>query len=89
MVGFPSRVTNEIELRRYADIMCEIADREYWLKTLLYSTNEQALITLLRGQIEELTGALFGRPVQALMCLFPPIPNLRLVEAISAKAGRK
>ena len=89
MVGFPTRVTQEKELRRYADIMYEIADREYWLKKLTYSEEEQSLIIGLRSKIEALTGTLFGNPVQALMCLFPPLPVLRMVEATSALLGRK
>jgi hypothetical protein len=88
-VNFPTQVAREEELRRYADIMYEIADREHWLNRLEWSAAEQGLILALRAEIEALTARLYGRPVQPLMCLFPPLPILRLVEAAAAHRGRR
>lgn len=88
-VNFPTQVTQEAELRRYADIMYETIDREHWLRKLRWSADEEKAILALRAEVEALTAHLFQRPVQPLMCLFPPLAMLRLVEAASAMRGRK
>jgi len=88
-VNFPTQVTQEPELRRYADIMYEVVDRDHWLNRLQWSPAEQELIATLRGEIEALTARLYQRPVQPLMCLFPPLPILRLIEALAAHRGRR
>jgi hypothetical protein len=88
-VNFPARVTHESELRRYADIMYEVLGREEWLGTRLFSREEAAAILRLSTHIEEVTGRLFGKPVQPLMCLFPSIPLLRMVEHLAKVAGRR
>lgn len=87
--GFPDRVTDERELRRYADIMGENTSRSQWLKTKLYTRAEADAALQLCGQVKDLTGRLYGRPVTPFMCLFGPIPMLRMVEHLSAVAGRK
>lgn len=88
-VNFPTQVTQEAELRRYADIMYETIDREHWLRQVRWSPAEEKAILALRGEVEALTGHLFERPVQPLMCLFPPLAMLRLVEAAAAMRGRR
>lgn len=88
-VNFPTQVTQEAELRRYADIMYETIDRDHWLRQVRWSPGEENAILSLRGEVEALTGHLFERPVQPLMCLFPPLAMLRLVEATAAMRGRK
>jgi len=87
MVNFPARVTDESELIRYSDIMYELADRDAWYRKMLYSLDEQRLILDLSATIEALTRDLFGKAVQPFMCLFPPIPLLRAVEALAG--GRR
>lgn len=88
-VNFPTQVTQEPELRRYADIMYETIDRSAWLDTMLWSPAEQQVIVALGREIEALTAKLFDRPVQPLMCLFPPLAILRLVEAVAEHRGRR
>jgi hypothetical protein len=88
-VNFPTRVADESELRRYADIMYEVLSRDEWLNTKLYSRAEAKAICQLSTQIETLTGALFGNPVQPLMCLFASFPLVRMVEHLAAAAGRR
>src|SRR5437868_6161809 len=88
-VNFPTRVAHEAELRRYVDIMYEVLSREEWLNTKLYSRGEAQAIRQLSAQIETLTGALFGKPVQPLMCLFASFPLLRMVEHLAAAVGRR
>lgn len=87
--GFPDRVIDERELRRYADIMGETTSRSHWLKSKLYTRAEAAAALALSGQVIDLTRRLYGRPVTPFMCLFGPIPMLRMVEHLSAIAGRK
>jgi SAM-dependent methyltransferase len=87
--NFPVRVAHETELRRYADIMYETRSREEWLKSKLYSRNEAQAMLLLSAQIEELTGRLFDKPVQPLMCLFAPIDLMRIVEHLAATVRRR
>lgn len=88
-VNFPTRVTHEAELRRYADIMYEVLSREEWLKAKLYSRHEAQAMQQLSAQIEQLTGQLFGKPVQPLMCLFASMPLVRMVEHLASAAGRR
>jgi hypothetical protein len=88
-VNFPMRVANEAELRRYADIMYEVLSRDEWLNRRLYSQNEAQAICRLSAQIETLTGTLFAKPVQPLMCLFASFPLVRMVEHLAATAGRR
>jgi hypothetical protein len=88
-VNFPTRVKDESELRRYADIMYETRSREEWLTSKVYSANEAQAMLRLSAQIEQLTGMLFDRPVQPLMCLFAPIDLWRTVEHLASTAGRR
>lgn len=88
-VNFPTQVTQEAELRRYADIMYETIDRDLWLRRVRWSPSEEKAILALRSEVEALTGHLFGRPVQPLMCLFPAMAMVRLVEAAAALRGRR
>jgi hypothetical protein len=55
-VNFPTRVADESELRRYADIMYEVLGRDEWLNSKLYSRDEAKAIRQLSTQIETLTG---------------------------------
>jgi hypothetical protein len=87
--NFPMRVSHETELRRYADIMYETRSREEWLKKKFYSQHEVEAMQSLSAQIERLTTRLFDRPVHPLMCLFAPIMLLRMIEHLSAHAGRR
>lgn len=87
--GFPTRVRHEDELRRYADIMSEVEPRGKALASKLFTDRERAAILYLSDQIEDLTGRLFHRPVQPLMGLFGPMPIMRMVEHLSAVAGRR
>ncbi len=88
-VNFPSRVTDEMELRRYADIMYELLPRREWLQTKRYSVPEVEAIRGLVQQIRSITASLFGSPVQPLMCLFPPIPLVRALESIARLRDRR
>jgi hypothetical protein len=88
-VNFPARVSDERELRRYADIMYELLPRQEWLETKRYSEREVEEIRRLVQQIQTVTASLFGRSVQPLMCLFPPIPIVRAVEAIAHSRRRR
>jgi hypothetical protein len=83
-VNFPTRVAAEEELRRYSDITYELLVQKEWLETKLYSKQEADLILQLVEQIEATTADLFGRRTTPLMCLFPPMPIVRAVEAIAA-----
>jgi hypothetical protein len=87
-VGFPIRVTQETELRRYVDIMHETDDRQYWLGEEQWSAAERDLILRLRREIEALTGVLFDRPVEPLMNLFLAMPMVRMVEHLSKEVTR-
>lgn len=87
--NFPTRVSHETELRRYADIMYETRSREEWLKQKFYSQHEAEAMQRLSAQIERLTARLFDRPVRPLMCLFAPIMLLRMIEHLSTHAGRR
>lgn len=87
--SFPTRVTEEQELRRYADTMYEFFVREDVMESADYSESEAKAILRVSRQIRELTQTSFGRVVQPLMCLFQPIPILRAVEAIAAVRGRR
>ena len=86
MANFPTRISDERELVRYADIMCEIANRNHWYREVRYSAKEAELISQLASRIEELTAGM-GHRIRPFMCLFPPIPVLRAVEALAS--GRK
>jgi len=88
-VGFPTRVTDDTELRRYADIMWEPASREHWLNEVGWSASEEALILRFRAEVRALTVRIFDRSVEPFMCLFPPMPILRLIEAVSAHLHRR
>jgi hypothetical protein len=88
-VNFPTRVNSERELIRYADIMYELLPRSEWLEKQRYTEQEKQAILQLVDQIRALTGDLFGRSVQPLMCLFPPIPIVRAIEAIAVSRGRR
>jgi SAM-dependent methyltransferase len=87
--NFPTRVTCETELRRYADIMYETRSREEWLKIKFYSRHEAEAMLQLSRQIERLTGKLFDKPTSPLMCLFAPVMLMRMIEHLSAHAGRR
>jgi hypothetical protein len=89
IVNFPWRVTEERELIRYSDVLQETLSRKEHLEERTYSEPEAEAILKLVGQIRALTGKLYGREVQPLMCLFPPIPLLRAVEAIAKARGRR
>src|SRR5471032_551318 len=78
-VNFQARVSSEAELPRYADIMYELADRNYWFNQMRWSEDEQRYMIALRDEIQNLTGALFDKPIQPLMCLFPPLPIVRTI----------
>jgi len=82
-VNFPTRVSEEGELRRYADIMYETLPIQEWMEAKRYNEDEAEAIRRLADQIYQITGELFERPVQALMCLFPPIPIVRVIERIA------
>ena len=86
--GFPSRITDEAELMRYADIMYETRSRTEWLTTKRYSPPEAAMMQQLSIQIENLTRRLFQKPVQPLMCLFAPIDLMRIVTHLAASVAR-
>jgi hypothetical protein len=88
-VNFPARVKHESALIRYADIMYETRSREEWLTSKFYSDQEAQAMLRLSAQIEQLTGRLFDKPVQPLMCLFAPIELWRMVEYLAATAGRR
>jgi hypothetical protein len=88
-VSFPIRVDDERELIRYADIMQETLSRREHLEERTYSEAEAEAILKVSSQIRALTGNLYGRTVQPLMCLFPPVPILRAVEAIAKARGRR
>jgi hypothetical protein len=88
-VNFPVRVAEEQELIRYADIMQEMLSRREYLEARTFSEAEVAAILRVVAQVRALTGRLYGRTVQPLMCLFPPIAILRAVEAIAKKRGRR
>ncbi len=85
-VNFPARVGDEAEMPRYADIMYELADRKFWLNEMRWSEGEQRHMLALREEIESLTGTLFNKPIQPLMCLFPPLPIVRTIEAVAAQS---
>src|SRR5689334_17085012 len=87
-VNFPIRVTEERELIRYADIMHELAPRDD-LRRKAFSGSEGEAIRKVAGQVRELTQRAFGRPVQALMCLFQPLLLVRAIEAIANARGRR
>jgi hypothetical protein len=87
--SFPTRVVEEYELRRYADIMCELKSRSAHLEDRAYSDAEARLILELSTRIELLTGRLFGKPVRPLMCMFPPMPLIRMVEHFANAIGRR
>ena len=82
-VNFPTRVRDEAELIRYADIMYELADRDLWYCKTLYSTAEAAMMASLSDSIETLTESSYGRAIRPFMCLFPPMPILRTVTALA------
>lgn len=86
--NFPTRVTCETELRRYADIMYETRSREEWLKTKFYSRREADAMLQLSRKIKRLTDRLFNKPTSPLMCLFAPINLWRMIEYLSVLAGR-
>jgi hypothetical protein len=86
-VSFPTRVSAEHELRRYADIMHENSSRKEWLDGYRCSRAERALIEQLRAGIADLTTSLFASPVEPFMCLFPPLPILRVIEAVRGARG--
>jgi hypothetical protein len=88
-VNFPTRVSAEQELRRYCDIMYELLPRREWLETKLYSAQEVVAIRQLVAQIRTITQRSFGRAAEPLMCLFPPIPIFRAIEAIATAQGRR
>jgi hypothetical protein len=88
-VNFPTRVTEESELRRYVDIMYETADQTLWLVEEKWSEQERALILKLREHIKNLTASIFENAVDPFMNLFLPIPIMRMVEFISQEAGGK
>lgn len=88
-VGFPGRVTREAELRRYADVMYETAGNSHWLKEMRCSAQEQRDVLSLRDEVQALSGALFGKPLQPRNCLFPPLPIVRTIEAIATATGRR
>jgi hypothetical protein len=86
--SFPTRAAAEAELIRYADIMYETLPRCEYLEERTFIEAEAEAIMKLSGQIRAVTTKLFGRTVQPLMCLFPPIPIVRAVEAIAKTRGR-
>ena len=88
-VGFPTRVSHEMELRRYADIMCEISDRDRWLKRVGFSAAEQTMILGLRAAVSALTLRLFEREVEPFLCLFPSTPIMRVIESVARRLGRR
>lgn len=88
-VNFPTRVAHEQELRRYADIMYELLPRQDWLDTKRYTEREAGAIQKVVSQIYEVTARHFQKPVAPLMCLFPPIPIVRAVEAIASVVDRR
>src|SRR5262249_52615625 len=83
IVNFPWPVAEERELIRYSDVLQETLSRKDHLEERTYSEPEAEAILKLVGQIRGLTGKLYGRTIQPLMCLFPPIPLLRAVEAVA------
>lgn len=87
-VSFPTRVSEESELRRYADIMYEFLPQRPYLDAAIYSEQEAALIGGVADDVKAVTADCFGRPVQPLMGLFPPFPLIRVVEALAAGGGR-
>jgi len=88
-VRFPSRVTDERELIRYADALHETCSRSEFLERRTFSETEASAILQLVDQVKSVTDRHFGRPVQPLMCLFHPIPLLRAVEAIARARQRR
>jgi hypothetical protein len=88
-VNFPARVVDEQELIRYADIMYELLPRRQTLETRQYGATEAKLINQLVGQIGDVTERHFKRRIRPLMCLFPPIPILRVIEWLAAQHNRR
>jgi hypothetical protein len=88
-VNFSVRVEEERELVRYADIIQETLSRQEYLEARTFSEAEVEAILRVVTQVRMLTGELYGRTVQPLMCLFPPIAILRAVEAIAGARGRR
>jgi hypothetical protein len=88
-VNFPMRVEDERELIRYADMLQETLSRKEHLEERTYSEAEAEAIKKVSEQIRAVTTKFYGRTVQPLMCLFPPLPILRAVEAIAKARGRR
>lgn len=88
-VNFPLRVIEHAELRRYSDIMHEIAPRAHWLGIEKFSVEEQNLMIKMQNEIWSLTDYLFQKPVLPFMCLFAPLPIVRTIEALRAVANKK
>jgi hypothetical protein len=82
-VNFPTRVREEQELIRYADVMHELADRDLWYRRTPYSAIERTLMMGVSNDIEALTIRQFGTAIRPFMCLFPPIPLLRAINALA------
>jgi len=80
MANFPTRVTDERELIRYADIMSELEDRHLYTEAL-YSTAEIDLMRDVSDKVEAVTKTL-GRAVRPFMSLFAPITVLRAIHSL-------
>jgi hypothetical protein len=80
MANFPTRVTDERELVRYADIMSELEDRRLYTEAL-YSSAEIDLMRDISDRVESVTKSL-GHSVRPFMSLFAPITVLRAVRSL-------
>ncbi len=87
-VSFPACVSDERELRRYADIMYEFLPQRPYLEAVICSHEEAALIVKVADDIKSVTVSCFGESVQPMMGLFPPFALIRVVEALAAGVGR-
>ena len=83
ITNFPTRIQREQELIRFADIMYELADQNLWYRGIGYSPDEAAMMMAISDFVETLTRQTFDRGIRPFMCLFPPVPVWRTVNALS------
>src|SRR5579872_5063572 len=89
LCGFPTRVTEEIELRRYADIMGENTPRAELVEKASFSQKEAVLIHDMQKGVEFLTRKLFDNPVSPYTSLFGPITLVRAIQYFAELHSRK
>jgi hypothetical protein len=69
--------------------MYETVSRREWMEDHTFSEAEAEAMLQLVAQVRSVTAEHFGRAVQPLMCLFPPFPIVRAIEAIASARRRR